>query len=695
MAKIHFDYYSGEDQYSDGEIEEEIQNIVQDGKTLEELDDVSFPVLYHLSKVRENILNWYPFEEGSSALEIGSGMGAITGLLSRRFSKLVSVELSRRRAEINYARHEQCENLEIYVGNLNDMDFGMQFDYIILNGVFEYAMSFTEGDTPYETFLQNIRRFLRPGGKILISIENRLGLKYFAGAPEDHTDAYFDGLKEYEGNSSVRTFSRAEWVDLMQKCGLNYFRFYYPYPDYKFPEEVFTDESLEDQPYGRVSWNFTEYRMQLFPERDMAASLQHEGVIAQFANSFLIEMSDSPIGTDRRVLYAKLSTDRADAFSIATVTEERDGRKVVIKKPMTEEAEAHIDQMSARQGSYGGWQPLEGKREQEGLVYPYLTQKNFGQIAIEAIRDGQTDRVRELLRKVYELCTAKEVRHVLWSFRSEEEVERFREVFGDAQPEEETDCIAPGNIDLILDNIFEAEEGQPCPVIDCEWIFDFPIPSLFLFWRAVNELYSRTPALEKQLPLKSLLEEYGITDRMAGVFWDWATHFTEQYVLANTLRKRSISEIPASLEEIRAEHAFWDRLSCQLYYDAGNGFSERQKITAPLNIQEGEFSVDFDLKGIFPIMDLRFDPIEGEACLCRIDAKNSSARLIPMNAAVKTKQGDLFFTTDPNYGVKDWQDEKVHICGEIKILSEKEALELADARIRERRGPAGRLFGGS
>ena len=52
-------------------------------------------------------------------------------------------------------------------------------------------MSFTEGKTPYETFLKEMGGYLKPEGKLLIAIENRLGLKYFAGAPEDHTDIHF------------------------------------------------------------------------------------------------------------------------------------------------------------------------------------------------------------------------------------------------------------------------------------------------------------------------------------------------------------------------------------------------------------------------------------------------------------------------------------------------------------------------
>ncbi|MDY4516861.1 MAG: SAM-dependent methyltransferase, partial [Lachnospiraceae bacterium] len=71
MAKLNLYYYSGENHYSDGDIEEDILRIAREGKSLKDLESVEFPVLYHLSAVRENILNWYPFDKEGTCLEIG------------------------------------------------------------------------------------------------------------------------------------------------------------------------------------------------------------------------------------------------------------------------------------------------------------------------------------------------------------------------------------------------------------------------------------------------------------------------------------------------------------------------------------------------------------------------------------------------------------------------------------------------
>ena len=213
MAELNLDYYTAKDHYSDGDIEETLLKMAQEGKSFEDLpeEEVSFPMVYHFSGLRENILSWYPLKKADSVLEIGAGCGAITGMLCRKAGHVTSVELSKRRADINYARNRDKENLTIMVGNLNDMTFPEKFDYVVVNGVLEYAMSFTEGKTPYETFLQRMGAYLKPEGRLLIAIENRLGLKYFAGAPEDHTDLHFFGINGYPGNQSVRTFPRMNW----------------------------------------------------------------------------------------------------------------------------------------------------------------------------------------------------------------------------------------------------------------------------------------------------------------------------------------------------------------------------------------------------------------------------------------------------------------------------------------------------
>ena len=116
MAVWNEKFYKGTDVYSDGSIEDEILDIVQRADYKEKRDELignNFTIAYHLTPIRENILNWYPFTKEQSAIEIGAGCGAITGMLCRKLGKVVSVDLSKRRSKINYERHKEYDNLEI------------------------------------------------------------------------------------------------------------------------------------------------------------------------------------------------------------------------------------------------------------------------------------------------------------------------------------------------------------------------------------------------------------------------------------------------------------------------------------------------------------------------------------------------------------------------------------------------------
>lgn len=314
MASIDKTYYFGSDLYSDGdEAEDTLMRFVQEGRKLSDLEpeEITWPIYYHLSSNRENICSWYPFRPGCRILEIGAGCGAVTGALIRHEAEVYSVDLSLRRSMINYERHKDAPNLHIMVGNLNDIPFDQPFDYVLLIGVLEYAGRFTEGEQPYRAFLENIRKYLKPEGKLLIGIENRLGLKYFAGAGEDHLGKPFEGLRGYQPKDGVRTFSKSELTELLKQSGLGYVQFYYPYPDYKLPTEIFTDKTLKTNGYGKPYKFFDMDRDILFPEEEIAAVLGREGTVSSLANSFLVVASTIPL-EENMIPYIWFDTDTTE-----------------------------------------------------------------------------------------------------------------------------------------------------------------------------------------------------------------------------------------------------------------------------------------------------------------------------------------------------------------------------------------------
>lgn len=75
--KYNFDFYNDKDTYSDGDIEETLLDYTlkyEDGEYDEVFKtDVRWPIFYHLSKIRQNIITWYPIDKNAEVLEIGAG----------------------------------------------------------------------------------------------------------------------------------------------------------------------------------------------------------------------------------------------------------------------------------------------------------------------------------------------------------------------------------------------------------------------------------------------------------------------------------------------------------------------------------------------------------------------------------------------------------------------------------------------
>lgn len=296
-VKLNLTYYTGSDLYSDGDVENELLDIVKNNpeEKYEHIirDRKSWPILYHLSDVRKNIINWYPVKKDATVLEIGAGCGAITGALTSKFKEVTAVELSKKRSMINAYRNKACDNLEIVVGNFEDVAENLEkkYDYVTLIGVFEYAECYIEHEQAQSVFLEKINRLLNPNGKILIAIENRMGLKYFAGCREDHSGKLFEGIEGYK-TRGVRTYSKKELETLLETNGFCEYQLYYPYPDYKLPNVIFSDERLPKKGELRQNIrNFDQTRFELFNESEAFDGILDAGLFPEFSNSFFIEIN--------------------------------------------------------------------------------------------------------------------------------------------------------------------------------------------------------------------------------------------------------------------------------------------------------------------------------------------------------------------------------------------------------------------
>jgi len=300
VDKVTIKQFSAEtdQEYSDGDSENVLLELFRspDADTKRQELLVSEPewrLKYHLAYARENLLNWYEFEPSSVVLEVGSGCGALTGILLRSCAHVDALDISPRRSMINAYRNRTAENLTILVGNLQNYSGKGQYDYVTSIGVLEYAGRFIKSDEPYLDFLKQLSSQLKKGGKLILAIENRLGIKYWSGSNEDHTGRLFDSIEDYPENTGIQTFGRYELDALLKDAGFKKNDFYYPFPDYKMPVDIYSDRyqpgvngvlssdlfptSAPDQP-----------RQYLFAENLAMQSIAKNKLFPYFANSFLV-----------------------------------------------------------------------------------------------------------------------------------------------------------------------------------------------------------------------------------------------------------------------------------------------------------------------------------------------------------------------------------------------------------------------
>lgn len=319
--------------YSDGDaVESQIASIVRDcvdpSVFSEELEQAitDWPTLYHLGRGRINLLRPFAASLKGRTLEIGCGCGAITRALGEIGGQVVAVEGSGVRAAIAASRCRDLPNVTVVHDAFDQFECDGQFDTVTLIGVLEYARKYfkvPDGEDPVVGMLRAARRFLRPGGVLLIAIENQLGLKYLAGSPEDHVGIPMYGVEDLYGGADVVTFGAEELRRLLRQAGFPGQEWWYPFPDYKFPVSLFSEAGVAatDCDLSPLLQNSVLLDPQRFPSPAFSiesawSPVFRNGLAGALANSFAILASDrASANLSETVLAYHYASARKNAYA--------------------------------------------------------------------------------------------------------------------------------------------------------------------------------------------------------------------------------------------------------------------------------------------------------------------------------------------------------------------------------------------
>ena len=342
-----------------------------------------------LSKIRENILSWYPFKENAKILEIGANLGEITGLLCENASKVVAIENSKMKIEFMAKRYADKENLDIIAGHIENIKLDEKFDYITLIGTLERR------DVDYKQIITIAKELLNDGGKILLAFDNKLGIKYFSKT--DKTGICVT-------NPVDKKFINIEKLyNYLHEIGLNNIKTYYPMPDYKLTNVIFTDlRPLSKNDLSRNVVYNSEDTINFYDENTVYRELLDlpENVVKNFMNSYFLEIAYNEQfekdAENEEVKLISFSNMRKPKYRIKTIVKEN----FVYKYPANDESQNHIEETKKNIDiiKNAGLKTLDSYNENE-IISEFCKEKTLDEVIMEFAKQNEKEKAIDLMKR--------------------------------------------------------------------------------------------------------------------------------------------------------------------------------------------------------------------------------------------------------------------------------------------------------
>lgn len=438
-----------------------------------------------LDGLRKNIISWYPFKENSTILQIGVQSEKITNKLSE-FAKRVVVISNLKETK---QKVESKENIESIAGNPKDVELEEKFDYIILIGAIEYSEQMFKMTA--KELISSIKRFLKNDGKLLILTDNKLGINNLC------TESRYDGLKLLGRNTIEK---------ILDEEGLVNRKFYYPLPNYIFPNVIFTDAHLPDfETIARSLIFYDENTICALDEikRFKAILKEEPKMFGKLTNSFFIECSQEML-EENNIEFVAFSNIRKPEYRIQTIIQ---GENVY--KTNTEESSKEHIQNIKRNIDILNQSSLKtvDSYDQNMIISKYQYDvATLDKAIIQKCEDGDIGQAIDLMLKFKE-----HLENNLQNVANENNVFDKYNIEYKKEDIENLHFVKYGLWDLIFKNCFYIDNNFY--FYDQEWLEE-NLPIEFIIFRAI--LYF--PELTKFIQNEDAYRELGITENQIKVF---------------------------------------------------------------------------------------------------------------------------------------------------------------------------------
>ena len=455
-------------------------------------------VLYALSDIRRNLMDWMDFSGQENVLQLGSDYGVITGLLAERCAHVAVVDERDENLVVNQKLNEAYTNISY----IKAADF-QKMEEALKNGKYDLVVLRSDRpDIDIKTIFTQAAPYLSEKGRLIFACENALGLSFLSGAVHDEDET---------------AFTKGELEEAFKEAGLSRVEFYYPMPEYKRAASVYSDRYLPgkgDIPH--VTAVYDRQRWACIHEDEISDKLVQEKAFGLFANAYLAVASK---GADSfKAVFAKYNRTRKEDFQIRTAILEENGKRYVEKTALTAAAEAHIRSMSEKYEKLVSVNPavkvLEPyySKDNKAVRFGFLKGKTLAEILGEQItgKKAPVEALKAAMDRVFGQAVLKKEPFV--------PTDQFKEVFGDSEKilSLQDTSYEVSNIDGLFENLMETQDGLYC--LDYEWVFDFPIPAGFIRYRNLVYFYYKYEGLLDYENAAQFLSEFGMDEKVAEIY---------------------------------------------------------------------------------------------------------------------------------------------------------------------------------
>ena len=349
-------------------------------------------------------------------------------------------------------------------------------------------------------------------------------------------------------------------------------------------------------------------------------------------------------------IYSKITKERQKQFQIETAILKDGEKKLVSKKALLPEGEAHIQNMSRYYEAHKVNEnlcPSELVSERE-ITFDFLSGKSLCNELLEAL-DGR-DEIRFMsLLKTYDEIIRENVTVERGEFTASEE---FKQVFGNVSFSGELEYAKELNIDMTFDNIIKDQMDDHYKTIDYEWIFSFEIPLKFVIYRAVLAFYTRNAsAMKDVISLREIYECFLITEaevltfgKMNEAFIAYVYGGKEGYNESLIPYKKEIYDVKKLLPE--------QNLFLQVFLNDGTAYLEDKAVTR--SIDRKRVHLDIPLEVSEAITEIRLDPLNVSSVLenlsveaVKTDGSTEKVTEYRHNAMITPDGAYIFTSEDP------------------------------------------------